>query len=359
MKLLVQPTDGIDPIVKAIRGAKKSVEIVIFRFDRLEVRQAMVDAVRRGIAVNALIAFTNRGGEKKLRQLEADFLANGITVARTADDLKRYHGKLMLVDRREVYVLGFNLTHLDIDRCRSFGLVTRNAKLVREAARLFEADCKRQAYRPEYDRFVVSPANARNVLNRFIDGAKKELLIYDPEISDREMVRRLRKREEAGVKIRIIGTLKGNHLPVRVLRPMRLHVRLIVRDRDEAFLGSQSLRQQELESRREIGVIFRHGAAIRTLVNVFKKDWAASTPASAKRKAEVLVTQVPKQVTKAVRKQLPVRDLVSKVVEVIRKTNGNGHVPVKRIEKTVRKVVRSSVEDVVKEAVQQAVADTA
>src|SRR5271168_4108737 len=37
MKLLVQPGDGVLPLVQAINNAKKSVEIVIFRFDRSEV----------------------------------------------------------------------------------------------------------------------------------------------------------------------------------------------------------------------------------------------------------------------------------------------------------------------------------
>ena len=55
MKLLVQPGDGIGPLVKAIEKAKKSIQIVIFRFDRLEVEKALEDAVKRGVAVHALM----------------------------------------------------------------------------------------------------------------------------------------------------------------------------------------------------------------------------------------------------------------------------------------------------------------
>ena len=131
MKLLIQPGDGIDRLVKGIRKAKKSVEIMIFRLDREEIERALVDAVERGLFVHALIAFTNRGGEDKLRKLEMRLLASGVTVARTAGDLVRYHGKMMIVDRKELYVLSFNFTHLDIDRSRGFGLISRNPKLVR------------------------------------------------------------------------------------------------------------------------------------------------------------------------------------------------------------------------------------
>jgi cardiolipin synthase len=89
VRSLVQPGDGIMPLVKGINSAKKSVEILIFRFDRTEIERALANAVSRGVVVHALIAFTNRGGEKNLRALEMRLLAAGVTVARTADDLVR------------------------------------------------------------------------------------------------------------------------------------------------------------------------------------------------------------------------------------------------------------------------------
>src|SRR4051812_37409937 len=155
MKLLVQPGDGVSPIVKAINGAKSTVEVLIFRFDRVEVENALVKAVERGVAVHALIAYKNKGGEKGLRSLEMRLLAAGVTVSRTDDDLVRYHGKMMIVDARELYLIGFNFTNLDIERSRSFGIVTDEPKLVKEAVALFHADSRRVPYTPEIDTFVV------------------------------------------------------------------------------------------------------------------------------------------------------------------------------------------------------------
>jgi len=40
-------------------------------------------------------------------------------------------------------VLSFNFTHLDIDKSRGFGIVTTYPNWVREAVRLFRADCAR------------------------------------------------------------------------------------------------------------------------------------------------------------------------------------------------------------------------
>src|SRR5258706_2730535 len=133
MKLLVQPDDGATPLVKAIEGARKSIDILIFRFDRGEIETALLNAVGRGVRVRALIASTNRGGEKNLRALEMRLLAAGITVARTADDLVRYHGKMIIVDGRELFLLAFNLTYLDTDHSRSFAVISRDRELVQEA----------------------------------------------------------------------------------------------------------------------------------------------------------------------------------------------------------------------------------
>ena len=45
-----------------------------------------------------MIAHVNGSGEEKLRKLETRLLAAGVTVTRTAGDLARYHGKLMIVE---------------------------------------------------------------------------------------------------------------------------------------------------------------------------------------------------------------------------------------------------------------------
>jgi cardiolipin synthase len=360
MKLLIQPGDGVEKLIKGISKAKKSVEIVVFRFDRSEIERALMEAVERGVFVHALIAFTNRGGEENLRKLEMRFLERGITVARTAGDLVRYHSKMILVDRKELYLLAFNFTRLDIDHSRSFGLMTRNPKLVQEAGRLFDADTKRQDYTPGYSKFVVSPRNARKALTSFIKGAKKELLIYDPKISDRAMLRLLEERRAAGVDIRIIGHVARGRLPARVrvraLNRMHLHTRTIIRDRRQAFIGSQSLRQLELDARREVGVIFRDHSAIASLLRIFKEDWAASEAESGTqaRAAQLSVDRAGKKLAKVVSKSLSAGAVVQQLVKAVgdkksQKLNG------RQVEETVKKAVKQAVKSTVKEAANDAV----
>jgi len=133
MKLIVQPDAGIAPIVNAIKQAKRSINVLIFRLDRAEIAHALEGAVGRGVRVRVLTAHANRGGTKSLRKLEMQFLAAGITVSRTADDLVRYHGKMMILDDKILHVYGFNFIGLDMLKSRSFGVITKNDKLVNEA----------------------------------------------------------------------------------------------------------------------------------------------------------------------------------------------------------------------------------
>ncbi|MEO7190035.1 MAG: phospholipase D-like domain-containing protein [Vicinamibacterales bacterium] len=289
MKLIIQPNDGLAPLLRAIRQARKTIDLVVFRFDRVELERALAAAVARGIPVRALIAHTNSGGEKRLRRLELTLLEAGVTVSRTADDLPRYHGKMTIIDDT-LYVLGFNFTKQDIEKSRSFGVVTREKKLVREAAALFEADSTRQPYKPGSDRLVVSPETSRELLSEFVKGAKRQLLIYDERISDSLMLRLVRERAAAGVEIRVIGRLNNaiEGVATRKLLDMRLHVRAIIRDGGSAFIGSQSLRKLELDSRREIGVLLNDARLTRKMVEVFEGDWLQAkgdktpTPADAR-----------------------------------------------------------------------------
>jgi phosphatidylserine/phosphatidylglycerophosphate/cardiolipin synthase-like enzyme len=224
--------------------------------------------------VRALIAHTNRGGEKSLRKLELKLLDAGVTVSRTADDLPRYHGKLMIVDD-VLHVLGFNYTKLDIEKSRSFGLVTADKRLVKEASALIEADTKRQPYVPGCERLVVSPENSRQVLTEFIGAARKQLLVYDEKLTDNRIQRLLRDRVKAGVEVRVIGKVEKDLDGVqrRKLPDLRLHVRAIVRDGSDAFIGSQSLRKLELDGRREVGVIVNDSAIAKQLQDIFERDW--------------------------------------------------------------------------------------
>jgi cardiolipin synthase len=290
VKLMVQPDAGVMPIVEAIRRARKSIHIAIFRFDRSEIEHELAQAVGRGVRVRAFTAHTNSGGGNRLRKLEQRLLSAGVTVTRSADDLLRYHGKFLVADDT-LHVFGFNFTRLDLDKSRSFGIATRDHRTVREACKLFDADATRQPYSPSKSNLVISPETSRAMLSTFLKGARKELAIYDAKIQDPMMIRLLKERAAKGVRVRVIGDLKGpdGDVQVRPLKGLRLHVRAIIRDNTRAFVGSQSLRKEELDSRRDVGLLISNPNVARQLMKVFETDWLESI--SAKEAAKEVKTE--------------------------------------------------------------------
>jgi len=186
---------------------------------------------------------------------------------------------MMIVDG-ELYVFGFNYTELDINRSRSFGIVTKAPSLVKAASALFQADSTRQPYDAAHERLVVSPETSRRLLSEFIKGARKELLIYDEKVSDKAMVKLLRERVAAGVDVKVIGKVIPAVPGIATVKStrLRLHVRAMVRDRKAVFVGSQSLRRPQIDGRREIGVISPHSKVASGIARVFDQDWSEALP---------------------------------------------------------------------------------
>jgi len=275
MQVIIQPRDGIEPFLEGIRSAEESIEVILYRLDRLEIEQELVATAARGVHVHALITYTNKEGLKEIKKMEKRLVERGVDVTRTAEDLVRYHSKMMIIDRRRLYLLTFNFTFLDIHHSRSFGVITDERSLVAEAVRLFEADVDGQSNRVEAEHFVISPLNSRRKLSEFIAGANKQLLIYDGKLSDSRMIQLLEERADAGVEIKVIGAMSRTALGVEVrdMPLIRLHAQAIIRDGSEVFFGSQSLRKVELDQRREVGLITGDANAVRSFIVIFEMDW--------------------------------------------------------------------------------------
>jgi cardiolipin synthase len=364
VKLIIQPADGVDPILAAIASAKRSIEIAIFRFDRKDVEKALKAAAGKGVNVTALIASGNRGGEERLRSLELRFLDAGITVSRSASDLVRYHDKYILIDRKTLYVLSFNFTHLDIDHSRGFGIETGDATWVREACRLFRADSCRTKYTSKAETFVVSPTNSRKVLGQFLRRAKRQLLIYDPNISDKEMLKILNERVKAGVEVKVIGKAAGKATcDVQKIRGKRLHTRTIIRDRHQAFIGSQSLRTLELDSRRELGLIIRDAKVVKKLIDTFESDWAPpkddkeANVEPTKKEQEKEDAKTEKAVQVLAEELDPLAVSVKKAVRKAVARAGEAVLLDKDMKGTMKRVVKRAVKEAVKEAVEASKSD--
>jgi cardiolipin synthase len=165
-------------------------------------------------------------------------------------------------------------------------------------------------------------------------------------------VRLLEERVTAGVEVRIVGSLSRKSGKLSAQKPpVRLHTRAIVRDRATVFLGSQGLRETELDARREIGVIVRDRKLAARMIKVFESDWTPPKKPIGAPAVEMLhAAKVARKVAKAVAKDLPpVGPALTQALREVgadREAMGLDH-----------EELNSTVQDVVKEAIKQAVRD--
>ena len=204
---------------------------------------------------------------------------------------------------------------------------------------------------------MVSPANSRKVLRDFLKRARNQLLIYDPQISDKEMIKVLQERAKAGVEVRIIGQASArSNLSVQKLTRMSLHARVIIRDGRQAFVGSQSLRSVELDSRRELGLIIREPKVLKKLLTTFDSDWA-TTNAS----IEEIRDQHEDEPKEKKRQQVDTEKALASLVEELHPVTATVKQAVRKVAaqedgRTLsNKMLKSAVKKVVKKAVKQAV----
>src|SRR5690348_9029784 len=93
LSLIIQPGDSFFPIVDAIDSARKSIQMTIFRMDDPIVKDALSNAVTRGVKVQALVAIDSKGWIKRNKKLTGELGKLGVEVKaqRLKDNIKRYH----------------------------------------------------------------------------------------------------------------------------------------------------------------------------------------------------------------------------------------------------------------------------
>ena len=133
---------------------------------------------------------------------------------------------------------------------------------------------------------------------------------------------------------------------------MRLHTRTIIVDGRTAFIGSQSLRENELDARREVGVIFKEPKIVARLLKTFHDDWTLANQTEGQNALRNKpVERVVKKVAKAVARDLPeVLPVLSNVVEQVA---GEKAVDREELEETVKHAVQDAVADALRNVVEE------
>ena len=296
MHLIVEPDDGVEPLLAVIALTKKTLDIKQFKFTEPSLIQAVIDALHRGVHVRVMLNPTRSTGERDNDEIFRKLEAEGVAVRWTNPAFQVTHEKSLVSDGEQALISSFNFASKYFAKTRDYGILTSNPGLVNEIAACFEADWERKSFIPNPELPLVwSVGDARQRLSDFISSAEETLEVQHIKYVEGILLERLVESQHRGVRVQILtGGLHG--IPIRdvpetcaSLRILhsagikvhaqklpKLHAKLMLADGKRALLGSTNLHRHAFEVRRELSVIIDEESAITRLRAIFAADWQSS-----------------------------------------------------------------------------------
>jgi cardiolipin synthase len=295
-KLLVLPDDTATPLIDAIAGAKKSLNIRMFLFTDPTLIDTVIAAHQRGVKVRVMLNPARRSGESENEEARQKFVDAGIEVRDSNPAFALTHQKSMVVDNETGYVESLNWEPRDLTLTRDYAIVTGHRHEVDEMVACFDADWEHQEFQPHPDSTLIwCPNNGRQRVAAFIDAAKHTLWLQNERYQDQVIIERLVRAARRGVKIHILSkkphSLKAEKLiegvgglrilqdvgaKVHALKGLKLHGKMLLADGKRAIIGSINLAPGSFDARRELAIVTEDPAVIRRLQETVEKDWANS-----------------------------------------------------------------------------------
>ena len=296
--LLVLPDDTAKPILDAIAGAKKSLQIRMFLFTDPTLLEAVIAAHRRGVRVRVMLNPARRDGESENEAARKKLLGAGVEVKDSSPEFALTHQKSMVIDEATGFVESLNWETRDLTETRDYAVITTDALEVAEMIRCGRADWEHKPFNPDpKSRLIWCPNNGRERIAQFIDSAKETLWVQNERYQDTVMIERLVRAVERGVRVHIMARpphkLKKDKLvegvgglrimsdvgaKVHRLKDMKLHGKMLLADESRAIVGSINLTPGSFDARRELAIETDHHHVIKGLVKTSAHDWKHSKP---------------------------------------------------------------------------------
>jgi len=296
--VIVEPDDGLEPVLGFIASAKKTLRTKQFEVSEPALVDAFIQARRKGVAIRVMLNPQRASGQRDNDATFEALKADGIDVDWTSPRFMVTHEKSIVVDDERALVSTFNLSAKYFSQTRDFGIITKDAAQVTEVAACFDADWKREPFSPSKGIGLLwSDDNARADMAGFIDGAKSSLDIQNPKFMDGTILDRVLMARDRGIRIRMLfggrhGTTPGDVVDtfssLRILqragikihrqKDPKLHAKLMVADGERALVGSQNIDRVAFDFRRELSVVVSAPGVVKRLWDTFRNDWDAAKP---------------------------------------------------------------------------------
>lgn len=286
--LFVQPGSGRTQIENAIDNAHSEILVEMYLLSDKTIISDLETAEKRGVKVAVMLEkhpFGAGGGNLNARTAQ-ELEQNGAAVKWANPKFALTHEKSLVIDDREVLILGQNLTFSAFSKNREYDVLDTNPQDVSEVRDIFIADWQNKSLTPADTHLVVSPDNSRSALTTLIENARSSLDIEIEDINDPRIVSDL-SAKCGQIKIRFIvptfSQISSNENAVKelanagcfvkTLSSPYIHAKLILADNAKAYTGSVNLSTQSLDDNREVGIMLTGNDSLSVLSSTFEKDW--------------------------------------------------------------------------------------
>lgn len=294
--VLVQPDDGVQPVVELIGTARQAIAIKQFTFTHPALLDAVLVAKQSGIAVRVMLNPHRSSGDRANDAAFERLKAGGIDIEWSNPRFAVTHEKSMVIDDRVALIATFNFCEKYFSQTRDYGLIIEDQRVITEILACFHADWSRETFHPQAESALLwSNSNSRRLMSNFIDSARERLDVQHPKFVDATILDRLVQARSRGVHIRVLcggrhgisewdvldtfaslRTLQRLDVRVHKQKNLRLHAKLLLADHKRALVGSMNIDRSAFDLRRELGLILSNPETVRSLEKAFERDWAES-----------------------------------------------------------------------------------
>lgn len=295
-RLIVEPDDGLDPVLEFIGSAQTSLLIKQFTLTDESLIDAVIERRRAGVDVRVMLNAARSGGDRANDETFERFSAAGIDVQWANPKFYVTHEKSVVVDEMTALVATFNMSLKYFTLTRDYGVIIDDPVHVAQIVEVFNADWNHDDWVPAaYEGLLWSNSNSRLHMARFIDTATRRIDVQHPKFVDAVILDHLAAAVGRGVRVHVLcggrhGISEGDVLDtfasLRTLRRfgakvhkqknLRVHAKLLIVDDERALVGSMNIDRSAFDLRRELGITLTEPAVVARLKAVFDADWELS-----------------------------------------------------------------------------------
>ena len=289
VQIFVEPSDNAQPLVTSLQNATSSIHMTMYLLTNSTVINTLVSKKKAGLDVKVVLNknFPSTGTDNN--SVFTQLQSAGVQVVWAPSQFTYTHEKAAIVDGTSVWIMTMNVTFSSPTSNREYLALDTDPDDIAEAEEIFQADFANTSASAT-GKLLVAPVNARARLLDLIGNAQTKLDLELEELSDSQIFPALVAAHDRGVALRVVlsddtptsaqanavATLEADGIPVKKLSTPYVHAKAIVADDALAYVGSENLTQNSLDSNRELGLVVSAASEVAKVEATIDADFATA-----------------------------------------------------------------------------------